>query len=263
MRARAAARPSRAPPLLRSRAASLAAAAAAAAAASLARDVTPARAAVPAGPTPRFLWDFVYPELPEVKKAYQFNHHKVDKSGMPVYFDRMGGLDYKKMVGEKGPEAVLQYFIWYSECTWHYRLPAASMAAGKYVGKGLYVMDLDGFALTKHFTADTRNFIKAFIKIASDNYPESIYKTYIVNAPFVFRTVWSFVSQFLDARQKAKFSIMGSQKEFLPKLLEVMDISDIPVQFGGKDESCTFYEEQGPWQTLMPSKAGPLVKARD
>ena len=155
------------------------------------------------------------------------------------------------------PDRVLQYFLWYAEASWHYRLPAASIACGKYIGKGLYVMDLQGFSLSKHFTSDTRNFIKSFIKVASDNYPESIYKSYIINAPFAFRTAWSVVGAFLDARQKSKFSILGGQKEYLPKLLEVMDIEDIPVQFGGKDASCTFYHEQGPWQSLMPSPAGP------
>jgi len=211
------------------------------------------------GLAPRFVIDFVYPELPEIKKAYNFNHHKMDKSGMPVYFDRMGDLSYPQMISAQGstPERVLQYFTWYAEASWQYRLPAASLAAGKYIGKGMYVMDLQGFALSKHFTKETRSFIQAFIKVASDNYPETIYKTYIINAPFVFRTAWAFVGGFLDARQKAKFSIMGGQKEYLPKLLEVMDIKDIPVQFGGEDESCSFYEEQGPWQSIMPSPAGP------
>ena len=121
-------------------------------------------------------------------------------------------------------------------------------------------MDLSGFALSKHFTKETRTFIQAFIKTASDNYPETIYKTYIINAPMLFRTAWAFVSNLLDARQKAKFSILGGPREYLPKLLEVMDKEDIPVQFGGTDTSCNFYEEQGPWQELMPSKAGPRVK---
>jgi hypothetical protein len=214
------------------------------------------------GPTPRFLIDFVYPELAEVKKCYHFSHHKTDKNGMPVYFDRLGDLNYSAMIAIEGstPDRVLKYFTWYAEATWFYRLPAASLKCGRYVGKGLYVMDLSGFALSKHFTKETRTFIQAFIKTASDNYPETIYKTYIINAPMLFRTAWAFVSNLLDARQKAKFSILGGPREYLPKLLEVMDKEDIPVQFGGTDTSCNFYEEQGPWQELMPSKAGPRVK---
>ncbi len=213
------------------------------------------------GPTPRFLIEFVYPELAEIKKAYNFTHHRMDKNGMPVYFDRLGLLDYGKMVSAEGstPDRVLQYFVWYAEATWHYRLPAASLASGRYIGKGLYVMDLSGFALATHSTKDTRNFITSFIKVASDNYPETIHKTYIINAPLLFRTAWAFVSGLLDERQRAKFSIMGDQKEYLPKLLEVMDLESIPVQFGGTDMSCTFYEEQGPWQELMPSPSGPRV----
>ena len=220
----------------------------------------------PTGPTPRFLLEFVYPELGPVKAAYNFTHHKCDKEGRPVYFDRLGDMNYAQMMQAKGStaERVLLYFTWYAEATWHYRLPAASLACGKYVGKGLYVMDLKGFALSKHFTYDTREFIKSFIGVASANYPETIYKTYMINAPFIFRTAWAFISKFLDERQVAKFSIMGGPKEYLPKLLEVMDIENIPTQFGGKDTTCTFYEERGPWASKetfgWPSPAGPRVE---
>ena len=118
-----------------------------------------------------------------------------------------------------------------------------------------------------HFTEQTRNFVKAFIKTASDNYPETIYKTYIINAPFIFRTVWAFIKAFLDERQVSKFKILGGQSDYLPKLLELMDLEDIPVQFGGKDETCDWAAEKGPWEGgwkeggTMPTAYGPLCKA--
>ena len=46
------------------------------------------------------------------------------------------------MIKDSSPERVLQYFVWYCECSQHYRFPAASLDAGKHIGKGLYVMDL-------------------------------------------------------------------------------------------------------------------------
>jgi len=216
------------------------------------------------GSTPKFIAQFNFPELKHVKAAYNFTHHKCDKEGRPVYFDRLGDMRYGAMINppNSGPnfqERLNAYFVWYSEATWHYRLPAASLLAGKYIGKGVYIMDLKGFALSKHFTSETRAFIQSFIKMASDNYPETIYKTYIVNAPFIFRTVWAFVSKFLDERQISKFSIMGGHKEYFPKLLEVMDIKNIPKQYGGEDETCTFIQEQGPWQSLMPTACGPRM----
>ena len=66
---------------------------------------------------------------------------------------------------------MLEYFTWYSEATVHYRLAAASVAAGKHIGKSVYVMDMRGFGITK-FGAEMRAFLKTFTKIASENYPE-------------------------------------------------------------------------------------------
>ena len=43
----------------------------------------------------------------------------------------------------------------------------------------------------------------------------------------------------------------------MPKLLDLMDIESIPTQFGGQDDTCTFYEEQGPWGDVMPGPGGP------
>jgi len=213
------------------------------------------------GPVPRFLLEFTFPELHSVKDAYNFIHHKCDRTGKPVYFDRMGALDFANMVKGSSSERVLQYFIWYSEATVNYRLPAASLVAGKLIAKGLYVVDLSGFALTKHWSKDVREFIKTFVKVASDNYPETIFKTYVVNAPFSFRAVWAVVSAMLDDNAKAKFSIMGGKREYMPKLLEVLDRKDIPSSLGGEDTSCDFVQEQGPWTPFLPTPYGPYLSA--
>merc|ERR1711871_695013 len=120
-------------------------------------------------------------------------------------------------------------------------------------------MDLKGFSMFK-FTAETRAFIKAFIGVAGDNYPESIYKTYIVNAPFVFRGAWSVVSAMLDPNTVAKFTIMGGEKDYMPKLLAVLPKEDIPSFLGGTDTTCDFINEQGVWASHMPTVMGPRLE---
>lgn len=96
------------------------------------------------------------------------------KDGRAVYFDRLGAMNYKGMTKHETPERILKYFVWYAECTQHYRLPACSLVHGKHRGKALYVLDLSGFGMSK-LNEETRGFLKAFMSIASDNYPESLY----------------------------------------------------------------------------------------
>jgi len=206
----------------------------------------------PSGPAPRILVEYKYPEITEVKHAYPFNHHKVDKAGLPMYFDRIGTLDIKKIHEVSSTDRLLEYFTWYSEATVHYRLAAASVAAGRYIGKSVYVMDMRGFGISK-FGSDMRAFLKTFTKIASENYPEVMEKTYIVHAPWVFQKVWGFVAPLLDPRTASKFVILGGPSEFLPRLQAHLDIDDLPEFLGGKDTSCDFVREVGPWAEYVPA----------
>lgn len=212
------------------------------------------------GPVPKFVHEFSFPEIRKVKAAYAFVHHKIAKDGKPIYFDRVGAINFGEMVKHSSVERVLSYFNWYAEATQQYRFPAASITSGKYVGKGYYVMDMKGFTPWK-FNAETRAFLQATIKVASDNYPESIYKTYLVNTPFVFRGVWSVISKWIDENTVRKFSLLGGEKDYMPKLLQLLDKEDIPAFLGGSDTTCNFVEESGPWSDAMPSRAGPRLDA--
>ena len=91
---------------------------------------------------PSFIVDFdAYTDAERVKitKAYQFIHHKTSHAGLPVYIDRIGRLDMAGLKAAYGSqERFLQYLVCYGECTMQYRFPACSLAAGKYIGKGVY-----------------------------------------------------------------------------------------------------------------------------
>ena len=113
------------------------------------------------------------------------------------------------------------------------------------------------FGISK-LNSETRKFISDFSKIASDNYPECMHKTWIINAPFIFQTAWAMVKNMLDPQTVAKFSIMGGERDYMPKLLQLMDKKDIPTFCGGADDTYDPCKEIGPWAELMPSSQGPL-----
>ena len=64
----------------------------------------------PQGPVPKLLHEFKMPEIDSVKKGYSFTHHKCTKTGMPVYFDRLGSIDFKQMVSVSHPRYPLMRF---------------------------------------------------------------------------------------------------------------------------------------------------------
>ena len=62
--------------------------------------------------------------------------------------------------------------------------------------------------------------------------PEIVYKVYIINAPWVFTTIWKIMSSFLHENTVKKTKILGT--DYLNELLKEIDINMIPKKYGGK-----------------------------
>lgn len=83
--------------------------------------------------------------------------------------------------------------------------------------------------------------------IGQDRYPESMGKFFIINAPWTFSTVWSFVKPWLDEVTVAKIDIVGSG--YKDKLLAQIPAENLPKEFGGLCEcsgGCSL-SDAGPW----------------
>jgi len=158
------------------------------------------------GPVPAHCVSYRYPEHEAIKKAYQFIHHKTAKNGMPVYIDRIGMFSFPLLRATYGDEErFMQYMVAYGECTQQFRFPGCSLAAGKFIGKGVYIIDLEGFKISS-FNAEMRAFLKAFNGIFGDNYPESVEKMFVINTPWIFKSVWNFLGPMIDKRTRDKIT---------------------------------------------------------
>uniref|UniRef100_A0A0A9ZFH7 Phosphatidylinositol transfer protein CSR1 n=1 Tax=Lygus hesperus TaxID=30085 RepID=A0A0A9ZFH7_LYGHE len=69
--------------------------------------------------------------------------------------------------------------------------------------KHVVIMDLKNFSLS-HFSSDLRGPLRNLINIDSTKYPETLYQMYIVNAPFIFRTIWKIANLWIDEITKQK-----------------------------------------------------------
>ena len=56
------------------------------------------------------------------------------------------------------------------------------------------------------------------MQLTQDNYPESLYQSYIINAPTIFTIIWSVIKIFLDAKTRNKVHIMGHGKHVFEHL---------------------------------------------
>jgi hypothetical protein len=61
--------------------------------------------------------------------------------------------------------------------------------------------------------------------------------------------VWSFVKPLLDVKTQQKIRIFSNAEKnhMQEQLLQFVAPDNLPVQYGGLDETCDFQNEQGPW----------------
>lgn len=83
-------------------------------------------------------------------------------------------------------------------------------------------------------TGADMNFIKLFIQVLSDNYPERLRKLVIFPFPWYGRAIWGVVKVFVDKRTQDKIMLLSSSSSGIPaELSEIVDPADIPECCGG------------------------------
>mmetsp|Transcript_32089 Transcript_32089/g.102197 ORF Transcript_32089/g.102197 Transcript_32089/m.102197 type:complete len:168 (-) Transcript_32089:160-663(-) len=158
--------------------------------------------------------------------------------GRPVYIEKLGRLDVDAMMKVTTFERMVQHHIHGWEHLNEVGYKAASEKAGRRVFTSMTILDLDGIGM-KHFKEGARNYIKAISAMDQDNYPEHLGQMFIVNAPYVFKGIWSAIKPWLEARTQKKIQIMSTGHGKV--LREVIGAENLPFWLGGE---CTCSECQ-------------------
>ncbi|KAJ9091155.1 hypothetical protein QFC20_007713 [Naganishia adeliensis] len=169
----------------------------------------------------------------------------MDKDGRPIYIERLGKLDVAKLYALTTQERQLQHLVSEYEKFLRDRLPACSDASGHLVETSCTIMDLHNVGLSSFYRV--KDYVSAASAIGQNYYPETMGKFYIINAPYLFSTVWSLIKPWLDEVTVSKISILG--KNYQSELLKQIPAENLPTDFGGKC-ACTggcSLSDAGPW----------------
>lgn len=204
------------------------------------------------------LQDFHYDEKKTIATMYPQYYHKTDIDGRPVYYEELGKVNIKKILGLTTQERMLKNLVWEYESFTNYRLPAASREAGYLVETSCTILDLKGISISSAYAV--MNYVKEASNIGQNNYPERMGKFYCINAPFGFSTAFKAIKVFLDPATVAKIHIVGSS--YKKVLLKQIPPQNLPKKFGGEsagtDEEL-YLNDVGPWRN--PKFIGPEGEA--
>ncbi|GAA5871099.1 hypothetical protein JCM16303_001688 [Sporobolomyces ruberrimus] len=189
---------------------------------------------------------FEYSEKPQVDKLYPRFYHKTDVDGRPIYIEQLGKLDLTELYKVTTPERQIQSLVVEYEKFQRDRLPICSELSGHLIETSCTIMDLKGVGLRSFY--QVKSYVQEASAVSQNNYPESMGKFYVINAPFGFSTVWSLVKGWLDPATVAKIHILGSS--YQSELLRQCPADSLPKFLGGTcdcPEGCSM-SDAGPWK---------------
>ncbi len=189
---------------------------------------------------------------------YPQGYHKTDRLGRPIYIQHLGQINVRALAKVTSEERMLLFHIQEYERALRYIFPACSLVAGKHVSQTLAIMDLKGVGL-RHISADVKRILSSITRTDQDNYPETLGKTLIINAPTVFRAIWAIVKPMLDVRTQEKIHVCPS--DYMPELTRWVDPENIPSYLGGKSQG-SLLDDVGPWHDAAIKKEIDLQRAR-
>ncbi|KAL1917368.1 uncharacterized protein VTP21DRAFT_5024 [Calcarisporiella thermophila] len=192
--------------------------------------------------------EFEFPEAEKIAKIYPRYYHKTDRIGRPIYIEHLGNIDVNELFKITTEDRMLKQFVVGYEKLINQRFVACSAKAGRHIEQSFTIMDLKGVKMMNITTV--LGFVRLTSSIAQDYYPELMGKMYIINAPFLFSSIWALIKPFLDEVTVNKIHILGSR--YQSALLKDIDPENLPSYLGGK---CTCAEQggcrssdAGPWQ---------------
>ncbi|XP_059350802.1 SEC14-like protein 2 [Daphnia carinata] len=144
-----------------------------------------------------------------------------------------GKADWRGMLQSVSKRDYLRYLTYMAESNCA-TMRKNSLLAGKPVTHQTFLIDMDGLSMRQMSFKPFREVGFEAIKISEANYPESLRRVFIINAPKAFTFVFSMVKPFLHQSTLDKMSVFGFDKnEWSTALLKEIDADQLPVHYGG------------------------------
>lgn len=206
---------------------------------------------------------FDFPERQQLFEMYPEGFFCTDDEGRPVYYQRPGGLDLRKLNKFTSLQRAVRYHLRKQEWMLRDVLPAASIAAGRRIHQNTLVLDLHGIGVTS-LAGDVGRVVSEILRVDQDHYPELMARCIVIRAPTSFKIIWKLVRPLLNPRTRDKVTLCsGKSREALAAA--GLPLEHVPTLFKG-DDPRDLMGEPGPWrdpEILKRVRAGEDKKLPD
>ncbi|SJX63792.1 related to SEC14-phosphatidylinositol/phosphatidylcholine transfer protein [Sporisorium reilianum f. sp. reilianum] len=177
--------------------------------------------------------------------------HKTDRLGRPVFIQDLGNMDTTGMFRHTTPERVIQNFAVTLELAVRHRYEACTVASARWVDDNMMVVNLAGLGLGTFWAMKGQ--LQQLLGILDNNFPELSGRVQIINAPYMFSTIWSWVKGWLPVATVEKIDIAGA--DYHARVFEYVRREDWPKDLGGEcecsgEKGCS-KSDLGPWDKRL------------
>jgi len=173
-----------------------------------------------------------------------------DDVGHMVVIESIGKIPPKEFgnvfVGNPEREQLFLQHCTYNKEVLRKRNILRSTELKRRVYKMIVIIDLHGLG-SSHMSSSFTNLLKTYIGKFSNLYPESLYKLYVINAPWVFSGVWTMISPFVHPVTRAKIHIISNPKYAMEDLAKI----GVKLEFTFQEA----YDKAPPLSTWAPKLA--------
>jgi hypothetical protein len=167
-----------------------------------------------------------------VLQFYPSLYHGNAKNGCPVLYFKAGQIQPEGLLCLSTMEGAQRFFWNQFYHSFRRRLQAAQAKHADFCRcETINVMDLQGLG-SSQVTSEALSVMKMVAKIG-DFFPETLHCMLILNAPSWFAVTWRLIRSFIDPRTASKIEVYAYQSSGQKRLLELIDSTEIPREFGG------------------------------
>ena len=194
--------------------------------------------------------------LSQLTAIFPHWHFGYDVTGRPVMYKKYTLFDAAAIQRIANLDSIMKYHIWEQESCMRLCMEQ-SIKTGYIVETTTTILDLKNMRLAQ-VTQDFLSFMKTIGEVDSKQYPETLGKMFIINAPSAFPFVWRMVRIWLDPDVASKIQVLAGEREWFPVLSECIGLDNLPSDYGGK--ACALSSLSHPYADSMELLRQDAVK---